>query len=267
MTLDTTFASGTGANGEIYDIIEDVDGKMYIGNKHTLYDGHAVHQINRIFADGAYDSTFVAPNWIYNPANGNIIYSICLYNRNIYVAGRFTYDAGVYSHGYIQRLNYDGSINYQFGVGGSLGFDNVSWQIDIFPFLPNKELGATENGVIKNVEIPVIFGTAVDSSKCVLNAKYPIGYTWKGFTIDTIIVIMTQRAGSPDVTPKIFFGTDISTTGTAVITSPSNVTSYTAVTKISSFNNATIGKGNMIWLTFSAVSVKPENIEIEIIGH
>lgn len=120
--------------------------------------------------------------------------------------------------------------------------------------------GSTGNTII-------YFGIGVDSALVTTNLKFPMGYTPSGFTIDTLIVIMTRTgASTPNVTPKIYFGTDISATGTPIISAPTPVTSYSAVTKFFSFNNATIPGGSMIWLTFDAVSNRPRNIMIQIKG-
>jgi hypothetical protein len=117
-------------------------------------------------------------------------------------------------------------------------------------------------------DIEPMFGTGIDSTLMLTTLKFPMGYS-QGVVIDTIICIATTTAsgGSVNVTPKLFYGTDISATGTAVITSPSAVTSKSTATKVSSFNNATVAKGNMIWLTFTDVTTKPRNFMVQIIGH
>lgn len=121
-----------------------------------------------------------------------------------------------------------------------------------------------DNTVVTTSTIEPKFGTAVDSTLVNTTIKFPIGYS-QGLVIDTIIFISTGAA--VNVTPKISYGTDISATGTAVVTSPSAITSVTTSTKVSTFNNATIAKGNMIWLTFTGVTTKPRNFMVQIIGH
>lgn len=111
-----------------------------------------------------------------------------------------------------------------------------------------------------------LFACGVDSSMQSTTTKFPFGYS-PGFIIDTLIFIMTGGDGSNSMTPKIFFGTNISSAGTAVITTPTAITSSATVTKKYAFNNATIPKGNMIWLTFTSVSSKVRNFMVQIIGH
>jgi len=97
--------------------------------------------------------------------------------------------------------------------------------------------------------------------------KFPIGYS-QGIVIDTIVAICTTRGtGTTNTTFKISYGNNIESTGTAVVASPSAVTSHTTITKVSSFNNAIIAKGNMIWCQFTDVTTIPRNMMIQIIGH
>ena len=115
--------------------------------------------------------------------------------------------------------------------------------------------------------IEPLFGTAVDSTLVTTTIKFPIGYS-QGFVVDTLIFIATTiSTGTVNITPKLYYGIDVEAAGTAIITSPSAVTSHTAATKIYSFNNATVNKGNMVWLTFTDVTTKPRNFMLQIIGH
>ena len=115
--------------------------------------------------------------------------------------------------------------------------------------------------------IEPLFGTAVDSTLVTTTIKFPIGYS-QGFVVDTLIFIATTiSTGTVNITPKLYYGIDVEAAGTAIITSPSAVTSHTAATKIYSFNNATVNKGNMVWLTFTNVTTKPRNFMLQIIGH
>lgn len=128
--------------------------------------------------------------------------------------------------------------------------------------LPN-----TSTTIKTNADIVPLFGGGVDSTLMLTTLKFPLGYS-NGIVIDTIVFISTTiGAGTTNVTPKLFYGTDIEASGTAIVTSPSAVTSHTTATKVSSFNNATIAKGNMIWLTFTDVTTKPRNFMVQIIGH
>jgi hypothetical protein len=114
----------------------------------------------------------------------------------------------------------------------------------------------------------LLTGTPLDSSLIKLGKKYHYAIIPTGFTVDTIYIVCTKIvAGSVAVTPKLYYGTDISTTGTAIKTSPASVTSTTTATKIYSFDNATIPAGNMIWYVFTAVTTRPTDMTITIYGH
>ena len=129
--------------------------------------------------------------------------------------------------------------------------------------------GATTLNAFRLVSDKVpLFGTAVDSTMINTTLKFPIGFS-NGIVMDTLKCIATTTAsgGTVNVTPKVWYGQDISATGTAVITSPSAVTSKSTATAVYTFDQATIAKGNIIWLTFSSVTTKPRNIMIQLIGH
>jgi len=78
---------------------------------------------------------------------------------------------------------------------------------------------------------------------------------------------VVRNAGSPDVTVKLWYGSNINSAGTALVTAGNQVTSYAGQTKTGTINNATIAAGNVIWATFSAVAVKPKSIFITLKGH
>lgn len=110
-------------------------------------------------------------------------------------------------------------------------------------------------------------GAGVDSTLIATGLKFPMGYATEEIALDTIYFITPSLADSVNVTPKLYFGSDIGTTGTAIISSPSAITSHHGVTKVYSFDNGTITRGSMIWLTFSAVGTKPRNIMVQMRGH
>lgn len=144
-----------------------------------------------------------------------------------------------------------------------LYFDGVNVTYDIKPSYTASEVGAVPYSEKKAFVKFTIDSTAINTS-----IKYQIDYS-TGYVIDTIVYIATTTAygGTVSVTPKIYYGTDISATGTAVITSPSAVTTRTTATKVYSFNNATVSAGNLVWLTFSATAAIPRNFMLVIIAH
>ncbi len=119
-----------------------------------------------------------------------------------------------------------------------------------------------------NSEIIPLFGAGIDSTMINTLYKFPIGYS-QGVVLDSLALIATTTAagGSVNVTVKVRYGASIADTGTAVIYAGTATTSRTTVTKAYTFTNATIAKGNMIWLVFSATTTKPRNFMIQLIGH
>jgi hypothetical protein len=109
------------------------------------------------------------------------------------------------------------------------------------------------------------FASGADSSAINTTEKYTMGYS-TGAVIDTIIYVMSSGS-SPSIVPDIRFGLDISASGTAVISSPSPVTSNTTATKISTFNNATVAAGLTIWLTVPTITTKPRSFMAIVLGH
>lgn len=125
-----------------------------------------------------------------------------------------------------------------------------------------KYYGDSLGGII----IP-LWSIGLDSSVINTTYKHAFGIS-QGFVIDTLMyVTSTLGAGTTNITPKIYYGTDIEAAGTAIITSPSAMTSHTTVTKISTFNNATVAIGNILWITFTDVTTKPRNLYVVIKGH
>ena len=127
---------------------------------------------------------------------------------------------------------------------------------------------AGEVGAKATTEILVIFGGGVDSTLINTTMKFPIGYSPNDLTVDTLIFIATTvGAGTVNVTAKIFYGSDVEASGTAVVTAGNAITSHTTATKITAFNAAAIPRGRMVWMTFSDVTTKPRNFSVVVIGH
>jgi len=59
-SVDTTFATGTGANGMVYCVARQADGKYLIGGDFTTFNGNTRRHLTRLNADGSLDSTFYA---------------------------------------------------------------------------------------------------------------------------------------------------------------------------------------------------------------
>src|SRR6266850_2804805 len=116
-TLEATFDPGGGADGDIYDMVAQPDGRILIGGSFLNYDGVQRQRIARLLSDGSLDPAF-------DPGtNFNAPISVInvLMNGQILVAGSFSGVAGS-SISYLARLNSDGSLDSSFdgGIGGGL---------------------------------------------------------------------------------------------------------------------------------------------------
>lgn len=114
--LDTGFDPGTGANGPIYALAAQGDGKIMIGGDFTSYDGTARERIARVEVGGSLDTTF-------NPGTGVEQYYSTSVNSIVIkadgkplIGGNFSnYDGTSILN--IAALNLDGSLDTTFDVG------------------------------------------------------------------------------------------------------------------------------------------------------
>lgn len=117
-------------------------------------------------------------------------------------------------------------------------------------------------------KLPVAGGSC-DSTALTTSFKLPLGYVSYGTTIDSLIFAATTTAsgGTVSITCKVHYGTDISATGTVVVTAGTAVTSKSTATKVGTLDNSTPAKGSMLWATFPTLTTKPKSIMITVIGH
>jgi uncharacterized delta-60 repeat protein len=66
-SLDNTFTPGAGANGTVWSVMLQPDGKVLIGGEFTTYNGVARNYIARLNTDGSLDTTFSSSNLITGP--------------------------------------------------------------------------------------------------------------------------------------------------------------------------------------------------------
>ena len=113
-TLDASFSTGLGANGSVWALALQTDGKVLIGGNFTSVNSTNRNNIARLNSDGSLDTGFSGrPNGTVNAialqADGKVV-----------LGGQFTsLDNTNYSH--IARLNVDGSLDTSFNAG--LGAD------------------------------------------------------------------------------------------------------------------------------------------------
>ncbi|MBP6234874.1 MAG: T9SS type A sorting domain-containing protein [Saprospiraceae bacterium] len=116
-SIDLTFNPGSGANGNIWSISLQFDGKIIIAGEFTSYNGIARNNIARINSDGTLDETF-------NPGTGanSTIYTTSIQkDEKIIIGGLFSSINGTQMNR-IARLNPDGSLDITFNSGmGSNG--------------------------------------------------------------------------------------------------------------------------------------------------
>lgn len=120
---------GTGANATVRTMLQQPDGKIYIGGNFDSYNLKASKKIARLFADGSYDSTFVVGNGF---AGGTVtaVWAMALQaDGKLVVAGEFTtYNDTAANR--IVRINNDGSIDTAFHPSANLTINAMKMQAD-----------------------------------------------------------------------------------------------------------------------------------------
>jgi len=153
-SIDTSFHSGTGSDGEMRAFAFQPDGKTVIGGYTTSYNGTSKNRILRINSNGSIDSTF------HNPSSSGPIYDVAMQpNGKFLVCGAFlTYDQKPYP--YIVRLNSDGRVDTTFktGLGPNDGVEYFSQKSTGEIYISGNF--TTYNGIQKN-RIARIFGDSV----------------------------------------------------------------------------------------------------------
>jgi uncharacterized delta-60 repeat protein len=108
-TLDTSFNPGTGANGPIYKIAIQNDGKIIIGGDFTSYNGITINRIARLNVNGTLDTSF-------NPGTGanDYVYTISIQgDGKIIIGGNFDTYNGIVKES-LARINTDGTLDNTF---------------------------------------------------------------------------------------------------------------------------------------------------------
>ena len=125
-SIDTTFASSSGASDIVYNIRLQSDGKMVAGGAFTTYSGSTSNRIMRLNISGTLDTTFNVGNGLNSTANALAIQS----DGKVIVGGSFTTYSGS-NINRIVRINTDGKLDTTFNVG--TGFDSIVNSITVLP--------------------------------------------------------------------------------------------------------------------------------------
>jgi len=113
---DPAFTPGTGADGDVFAIALQNDGRILLGGSFLSFSGNPRKSVVRLNANGSVDTNFVPAD-----LNGDVRAVAALPDGKILVAGRFTTAAGQ-GRGRIARLNANGSLDTGFDPG--TGADN-----------------------------------------------------------------------------------------------------------------------------------------------
>lgn len=126
-SIDATFTSGLGANGQINSVAIQNDGKIIIGGDFTSYNGTSINRIARLNANGTLDVTFN----VGSGTNGTVNSIIYQTDGKVIITGAFTTYAGT-TRNRIARLNTNGSYDsgFNIGTGSNNTIISVSIQAD-----------------------------------------------------------------------------------------------------------------------------------------
>jgi len=107
-SLDSSFDPGAGANGEVWSLALQPDGKVLVGGGFSSFGGRGY--LVRLNANGSLDATF-------NPGpNDGVRYLVVQADGKILVAGAFTSLGGTNCN-YLGRLNANGTLDHGFNAG------------------------------------------------------------------------------------------------------------------------------------------------------
>jgi uncharacterized repeat protein (TIGR01451 family)/uncharacterized delta-60 repeat protein len=116
-SVDTTYNASAGANGFLYALALQPDGRLLIGGDFTTFNGLPRHRLARLDANGQLDSVFDPGTGASDPVRGLALQA----DGRVIVGGPFTNLGGFARRG-IGRLNVDGTVDETFDPGA--GADN-----------------------------------------------------------------------------------------------------------------------------------------------
>ncbi|MEK7678485.1 MAG: Calx-beta domain-containing protein [Verrucomicrobiota bacterium] len=148
--VDASFNPGTGANGTVYSVLLQKDGKIVVAGSFTAINGNTNHiRVARLNADGSLDGAFdhgLGTNKVAGVGPDNTIYAMALQeDGKIVIGGDFTQITALVTNATtkvvsskfvsrtrIARLNQDGSLDESFdpGYGANDTVLSVAIQLD-----------------------------------------------------------------------------------------------------------------------------------------
>lgn len=126
-SLDASFNPGTGADGRIYAVLLQPDGKIVVGGAFTNFNGTAREYLARLHSDGSLDTSYAGPD--FGGTTGWRVESLAMQaDGKLLVGGEFYFATPSVSKGGICRLTTTGAQDSAFnGIGagtyasGSIG--------------------------------------------------------------------------------------------------------------------------------------------------
>ncbi len=123
-TLDGTYNVGTGADGLIWTVALQADGKVIIGGEFTSINGVSRKGIARLNTDGTLDASFIVGTGFNDQVSRVKIQT----DGKVVVGGSFgTYNGATVNQ--IVRLNSDGTLDTAFGSGTGTGPNNSVYSL------------------------------------------------------------------------------------------------------------------------------------------
>jgi uncharacterized delta-60 repeat protein len=120
-SLDTSFATGAGADFGVWSVAPQADGKILIGGEFTSYNGTPRGCVARLNTDGSLDTSFAT-----GAGAAGAVWTVALQaDGKILIGGQFTSYDGI-ARANIARLNADGSLDTLFNPGTGTNGD-VIW--------------------------------------------------------------------------------------------------------------------------------------------
>jgi len=129
-SLDTAFTTnaGTGANGTVYAVAIQPDGKIIIGGAFTILNGVTTNRIIKLNSDGSLDTAFTTNAG--TGANGNVYAVAIQSDGKIVIGGTFTAFNGL-TVNRIARLNSDGSLDTAFTINTGSGASSIVYAVAV----------------------------------------------------------------------------------------------------------------------------------------